>query len=610
MSLITAQNISIKFGVNVIFKEVDFSLEENERVCIIGRNGAGKSTLMKVITETILPDSGEVNIDKNIVVGFLSQSLPDITDETVFEFVKKGLQKQEDRISDFQDLSIKLETESTNKSLLKQVEDLHALIDIMGGWDSDQRVKEIISQLGLPEKKKISELSGGWLRRVSLGQVLVEEPDLLLLDEPTNHLDINSIEWLEYTLKKYSGSVVFITHDRSFLQNVATRILEIDRTKILNWPGNYKNYIQLKIQANIAEDSQNAVFDKKLKLEEEWIRKGVKARRSRNMGRVRNLEKLRDEKEGMVKRQKTANISISSGDESGRKVVQLHNVSYKIGDSYILKDFKMTIQRGSKIGIVGNNGVGKTTLFNLLLAIIEPTSGSIKIGSNINLAYYNQTNQDFDLNKSVADNVNDGGTYIKIGGKERHIIGYLKSFLFSPEKSMEKMRNLSGGERNRAMLAKILSKDSNLLILDEPTNDLDVELIEVLEEQLKNYTGTLLLTSHDREFLDNCVDKVIVFEEDGVHMYEGNYSLWAKKGIQLKVAKSENPTKTKSTDENKSGKSEQQEAPEDTRVQMNYKIKNEYKNILDDMPKLEKEIKELTDKTGENDFYNKPFSEQ
>jgi ATP-binding cassette subfamily F protein uup len=382
----------------------------------------------------------------------------------------------------------------------------------------------------------MSELSGGWRRRVALARALVQKPDLLLLDEPTNHLDIVTIEWLEKVVYSFAGSVLFITHDRAFLQKLATRIVEIDRGKLSSWPGDYANFVLRKEKALEDEARSNALFDKKLEQEEIWIRQGVKARRTRNEGRARALVRMREERSKRIKQDGSARIHIEEADQSGRKVVRAKNVSYSYDGDPLIANFSTRIMRGDRIGILGNNGVGKTTLLRLLLGDLQPTTGTIKFGTNIEIGYFDQLRESLDESKSVADNVGDGRTYIQLNGKDRHIVGYLKGFLFSPKRSQTPVRALSGGERNRVILAKLFTRPANLLVLDEPTNDLDMETLEVLEDRLTSYSGTLIVVSHDREFLDNVVTSVLVFEDDGsVKEYVGGYSDWTRQGRALAV---------------------------------------------------------------------------
>ncbi|MDH4048906.1 MAG: ATP-binding cassette domain-containing protein [Gammaproteobacteria bacterium] len=536
MSLIRFEDLSLDFGEQKILTGAEFAIEPGERICLIGRNGAGKSTTLKLITGQLEPDHGEVVRKSGLVISQLAQSLPEEMHQRVHDVVRSGLTGIQALLDEYQRRS----AEDLDRQGLLDLQLLHQQIDAHGGWNIEQRVESTITELDLPAEKKMSELSGGWKRRVALARALVQKPDLLLLDEPTNHLDIVTIQWLENVVYSYEGSVLFITHDRAFLQKLATRIVEIDRGKLTSWPGDYANFVRRKEKALEDEAREHALFDKKLEQEEIWIRQGIKARRTRNEGRARALMRMREERAKRVKKDGSARIHIEEADQSGRKVVRAKNVSYSFDGKPLIEGFSTRIMRGDRIGILGNNGVGKTTLLRLLLGDLQPQSGTIKHGTNIEIGYFDQLRESLDETRSVADNVGDGKTYIKLNGKDRHIVGYLKGFLFSPKRSQTPVRALSGGERNRVILAKLFTRPANLLVLDEPTNDLDMETLEVLEDRLTSYNGTLIVVSHDREFLDNVVTSVLVFESDGrVQEYVGGYSDWLRHGRLL--AETENP---------------------------------------------------------------------
>jgi ATP-binding cassette subfamily F protein uup len=540
MALLRFEAISLAFADLVILKDADLVLEAGERVCLIGRNGAGKSTTLQLITGGLEPDEGEIFRDSNLVVSQLEQNLPEAMDQSVHAVVRSGLTDIEKLLHEYQRRS-QLDLDPQG---LRELEALHAKIDAHDGWHLEQRVEETISELGLPAAKKMNELSGGWRRRAALAKALVQRPDLLLLDEPTNHLDIATIKWLEDRVFSYHGAVLFITHDRAFLQRLATRIVEIDRGKLTSWPGDYQNFLRRKEKTLEDEALAHARFDKKLEQEEDWIRQGIKARRTRNEGRARALMKMREERARRVKRDPTARIHIEEAEQSGRKVIRAKNVSYRYGDEPLIENFSLKIMRGDRIGLIGNNGVGKTTLLRLLLGELAPRTGTIKHGTNLETGYFDQLRQTLDLEKSVAYNVGEGRTYIKLNGKDRHVVGYLTGFLFGPERSMTPVKALSGGERNRVILAKLFTRPANLLVLDEPTNDLDIETLEVLEQKLCDYRGTLIVVSHDREFLDNVVTSTVVFEDDGrIQEYVGGYSDWLRHGKQL--AEADNPFEAK-----------------------------------------------------------------
>ena len=530
MSLLRFEDIRLDFGEQVILRDAEFSIEPGERICLIGRNGAGKSTTLKLITGELEADQGEIIPKAGMIVSQLRQNLPDAMDLPVRDVILSGLKEIDALLGQYKEMS----AQKLDKHGLVELELLHAKIDAHDGWHIDQRVDATMTDLNLPTDKKMNELSGGWRRRVALARALVQKPDLLLLDEPTNHLDIATIKWLEDRIYSYQGAVLFITHDRAFLQRLATRIVEIDRGKLTSWPGDYSNFLRRKEKSLEDEETANARFDKKLGQEEVWVRQGIKARRTRNEGRVRTLLKMREEAAGRIKQDDKARIHIEEADQSGRKVIRAKNIGYSYDDENVIKDFSIKIMRGDRIGFIGNNGVGKTTLLRLLLGQLEPQTGTIKHGTNLEVGYFDQLRQTLDLEKSVAYNVGEGRTYINLNGKDRHIVGYLKGFLFTPKRSSMPVKALSGGERNRVILAKLFTRPANLLVLDEPTNDLDIETLEVLEKKLCDYAGTLLVVSHDREFLDNVVTSTVVFEADGrAKEYVGGYSDWVRHGHQL-----------------------------------------------------------------------------
>jgi ATP-binding cassette subfamily F protein uup len=593
MSLIRFEDLSLEFGEQKILSGADLSIEPGERVCLIGRNGAGKSTTFKLITNAIEPDHGEIVRKSGLVISQLDQSLPDAGDQPVRDVVRSGLTAIQALLDEYHRRS----GQELGRDGLRQLEELHRQIDAHGGWNIEQRVETTISELSLPAHKKMNELSGGWRRRVALARALVQKPDLLLLDEPTNHLDIVTITWLENVIRSYDGSVLFITHDRAFLQRLATRIVEIDRGKLTSWPGDFKNFLRRKEEAVAAESRENAEFDKKLEQEEIWIRQGVKARRTRNEGRVRALQKMRAERSKRVGQESSARIHIEESEASGRKVIRAKNVCYRFGNEPLIDNFSIQIVRGDRIGILGNNGVGKTTLLRLLLGDIEPQSGTIKHGTNLEIGYFDQLREALDEEKSVADNVGDGRTYIKLNGKDRHIVGYLKGFLFTPKRAMTPVKSLSGGERNRIILAKLFTRPANLLILDEPTNDLDMETLEVLEAKLAEYTGTLIVVSHDREFLDNVVTSTIVFEEGGkIQEYVGGYSDWLRHGKALadndKQATGSKPQQSRS------------DIPDSpVPIKLTYKEQRELEQLPEKIESLESLVAELGNRISASDFY-------
>jgi ABC transport system ATP-binding/permease protein len=528
MTLLSLDSIGLSYGLPPLLDEVSFAIERGERLCLIGRNGAGKSTLLRIVAGEIPPDSGRVHASQGLRIGRLAQEVPEDTDASVFEVVASGLGELGALVHEYFARSHALGADASEQDLARLAELQHQLED-QGGWEIEQRTERVISRLGLDAEARLKSLSGGMQRRVMLARALVVEPDLLLLDEPTNHLDIDSIAWLEEFLVGFQGALLFITHDRRFLQRVATRILELDRGRLTDWPGDYANYLRRREERLHAEAQANAHFDRKLAEEEVWIRQGIKARRTRNEGRVRALESMRDERRERRELQGTARLRLSESDRSGKLVVEAEDVTHRWGDKTVIRDFSTLILRGDKIGVVGPNGAGKSTLLKLLLGKLEPQQGRIQRGANLQVAYFDQMRAQLDPEKTVWDNVAGGSDQIEIEGNSRHVLSYLKDFLFTPERARQPVKALSGGERNRLLLAKLFTRPANLLVLDEPTNDLDTETLELLEELLLNYAGTLLLVSHDRALLDNVVTSTLVFEGDGVvRDYVGGYEDWLR----------------------------------------------------------------------------------
>ena len=605
MTLLRCDNLNIHFGDYPLLTDANFSIEPGERVCLIGRNGAGKSTLLKIILGEVPPDTGVMHRRDNLTVSVLEQQLPAAENLTVLEVVQQGLGELIELIERFSEISATAETAKD----LEEMEVMQSRIDTLGGWQPEQQVDAIITQLGLPRDSYMSELSGGWRRRVALARALVCKPDLLLLDEPTNHLDISTIEWLEHEVRGYQGSVIFITHDRAFLQRLATRIVEIDRGQIISWPGDYNNYLQLKEQANEEEETRNALFDKRLAQEETWIRQGIKARRTRNEGRVRALEAMRRERSKRLNQQGKAKIEISSADGSGKKVIEAKNVTHGYGGNELLQDFNLRVMRGDRIGIIGNNGVGKSTLLKILLGQLTPDTGSSKVGTNLTIGYFDQVRQELEWDKSVAWNVGEGKDNITINGVDRHVVGYLKNFLFTPARAMTPVSRLSGGECNRVLLAKLFTQSNNFLVLDEPTNDLDIEMLEVLEEKLVEYDGTLIIVSHDRDFMDNVVTSTLVFEGDGnVVEYQGGYSDWAARGKSLNINDTPDIPDQPELSEATTTSSSQPTAPK-SNVKLSYKLQRELDQLPKTIEELEQKLEALQTAMAGPSFYDKPFSE-
>jgi ATP-binding cassette subfamily F protein uup len=530
MSLIQLLNVDYSVGGPLLLEQVNLSLEAGERVCIVGRNGAGKSTLMKLVAGEIHADDGEIRLQGGTRIARLTQEVPQDTTGSVFDVVAEGLGELGHLLARYHHL---LETGD-----MDALGDVQSQIEAQNAWDLDSRVHQVIERLELPAETDFGDLSGGMKRRVLLGQALVRDPNLLLLDEPTNHLDIEAIAWLESFLKNFSGSVVFITHDRSFLRALATRIVEIDRGNVTSWPGDYDNYLRRREERLHAEAQAVAHFDRKLAQEEVWIRQGIKARRTRNEGRVRALKDLRNERAERREGAGTARISLANAQAGGRKVAETKHVTQAYGGRTLLHDLSTTIMRGDRVGIIGPNGAGKSTLLKILLGELAPQEGEVSLGTGLQIAYFDQHRSTLDDTMNALDNVAQGREFIELNGSRKHIIGYLQDFLFSPERARAPITRLSGGERNRLLLAKLFAQPSNLLVMDEPTNDLDVETLELLEEILGEYTGTLLLVSHDRDFIDNVVTSTLVLEGEGqVGEYIGGYNDWLRQRPAAAVVK-------------------------------------------------------------------------
>ncbi|TDJ66805.1 MAG: ATP-binding cassette domain-containing protein [Proteobacteria bacterium] len=602
MALFTLDGISLAFGDHIILKRANFVLDPGERVCLIGRNGAGKTSLLKLITGKLEPDDGEIQFSTGIQISQLDQALPSVTDMTVYEFVAVGLGEQRNLI----DLYTERSSGELDNTGLAELEALQRRIDAHGGWNIDQQVKTVLSELNLPGSRRLDELSGGWQRRVGLAQALVCNPDLLLLDEPTNHLDLTTIEWLEKRVLGFRGSVMFITHDRAFLQRLATRIVEIDRGKLRSWPGDYRTYLRDKDRLVEEEARSDSVFDKKLAAEETWIRQGIKARRTRNEGRVRALQAMRAVHAARIKPDAKARIHVEEAERSGRKVIEARNISYRYGDEPLIEKMSIKIMRGDRIGLIGNNGVGKSTLLRILIGELAPLSGTIKLGTNLEIGYFDQLREQLDPDKTVAEIVGDGRDYIKINGKERHVIGYLKGFLFSAKRAMTPVRSLSGGECNRIILARLFTRPTNFLVLDEPTNDLDIETLEVLEDRLVDYSGTLIVVSHDREFLDNVITKTLVFESAGrIGQYVGGYTDWLRQGNILTEV--DTPTQKKTTTIRNRSTTRNGAA---TNKKLTFKLKHELEQLPERIDTLERELSTLHGQTITPGFYARAFTER
>jgi len=595
MPMLRLENISLAYGHLPLLSHVELQVELGERVCVVGRNGAGKTTLFRVIMGTASADEGQIWRADTLRVAHLEQEVPPDTEQTIFEVVAGGLGELGSVLSQYhrlvQDAGIE------KHDALDELARLQSRIESLGGWNVNQRVETVLTRLSLPDHVRLSDCSGGTRRQVMLARALVSDPDLLLLDEPTNHLDINAITWLEKYLENYRGALMFITHDRTFVRRVATRIVELDRGKLVSFPGDFDAYLRKKDELLDIEERANAKFDKQLAEEEAWIRRGIKARRTRNEGRVRALQVMRHEKAERLEAQEKARFGIDSGALSGRLVVDVRSVSFGFGENVIIRDLSTRILRGDRVGIIGPNGSGKSTLLRLVLGDLKPDRGEVVLGTQLQVAYFDQHRRTLDPNKTVRENLSDSD-YVSVRGRSRHVIGYLKDFLFPPARIDSPVKALSGGERNRLLLAKIFTQSANMMVLDEPTNDLDVDTLDLLEELLAAYEGTLLLVSHDRTFLDNVVTSTLVFEGEGKFLeYAGGYEDWERYQRQIPAANSRAqrtaaavavPVKARSSEK---------------RRRLSYKEQRELDELPAKIEALEGEQVELHVRMGSGDFY-------
>lgn len=589
MPLLKLDTVSVAFGLKPVLDKADLQIDEQERVGLIGRNGEGKSTLLKVLAGEVLPDAGQVWRQSGVIVATLEQSpeLPEAS--TIYEAVADSLGEVGHLIARYHDMLLDPNVD------LDALGSLQHQFEALDGWSLQQRVDSVLSRLNLPADKKISELSGGWKRRVGLARALVVDPDVLLLDEPTNHLDMETIVWLEKQLETFRGTVVCITHDRVFLQNISKRIIEIDRGQLTSWSCNYQQYLERKAAALESEEKTNAEFDKKLAREEVWIRQGIKARRTRNEGRVRALESLRKERAQRRNLAGPAKLEVDKGERSGKLVIEAENISIAYDGRRMLHDFSCRLMRGDRVGLVGPNGIGKSTLIKALLKEIELDEGLVKHGTKLQVAYFDQHRDVLDLEKTVIDLVSDGRDTITINGRDRHIISYLGDFLFAPERARSPAKVLSGGERNRIMLAKLFSQPANFIVMDEPTNDLDVETLELLEELLIDYAGTLILVSHDRKFLENVATSFWFFEGDGkITEYVGEIPNWSK------IIKDN----AQAVQANKSGKVAAPANKAAVKPKLSFKVKKELEELPKQIEKLEKQLAQLQQLTSTPEFHS------
>lgn len=590
MSLISLNNVSISFGADPILDEANLIIEPNERIGLIGRNGAGKSTLLKLIDGDIQADEGELRRKQNLVTGRLIQEVPNTIEMDIRSVVALGDRSRGEHLAELYSQENKIRDTNSDD---KVADDLQMLVTETDGWNLDLEVKTLCSKFDLEPLTKFNELSGGMKRRVLMARALVMNPDILLLDEPTNHLDIETILWLENLLLSLNITLIIVSHDRSFIDKLCTKIIELDRGQLSSWPGNYQAYLTNKAKALEEEETHNAKFDKKLAQEEVWIRQGIQARRTRNEGRVRALKKMREERRQRREQQSVAKINLNQGGKSGKIVIEAEDLVAKFDDKLVIDDFSCRIVRGDKVGIIGPNGCGKSTLIKILTGELEPNSGSVKVGTNLDIAYLDQHRSEIRDDLSVQDNVS-GNTEITINGQTKHIMGYLQDFLFSPSRVRAPAAKLSGGERNRLMLAKLFTKPFNFLVLDEPTNDLDYETLELLEQLLMDYSGTLLLVSHDRTFLNNVVSSTIAFEGNGkVREYIGGYEDWLRQRSAQSTQTQAPKKNTKTSTDKTTNKPEK----------LSYKHQRELDQLPEKIAKLETQVDELQTEMADSAFY-------
>ncbi|GGP65570.1 ABC transporter ATP-binding protein [Shewanella saliphila] len=606
MSLVRINNGSLAYGYTPLLHNADFTIEPGERVCIVGRNGAGKSSLMKVLSGDVLLDDGEFNIANDVNVSRLQQDPPKAETGSVYSYIAAGLKEIGEALEKYHQLSHDVADANPDdmERMLNQMQRIQEVLDHNNGWQLDSRIIQNCQLLGLDPDKPLNELSGGWQRKVALARALVVEPDLLLLDEPTNHLDIDTIEWLEQFLLNFKGAIVFVSHDRGFIQRMATRIVDLDRGVVTSWPGSYQAYLDGKQEWLRVEAEKNAHFDKKLAEEETWIRQGVKARRTRNEGRVRALKALRAERGERLNRQGNAKMAVSDTERSGKLVFDVKNVNYNLPDKDLVKNFNTTVMRGDRIALIGPNGCGKSTLIKLLIEKLQPQSGEIKVGTKLEVAYFDQYREALDPEKTVEENVGEGKSTVTINGQDRHILSYLQDFLFSPMRARTPVKALSGGEKNRLLLARLLLRPANLIILDEPTNDLDIETLELLESLLTDFEGTLLIVSHDRAFIDNTVTSSWWFAGNGHWSeYVGGYQDAISQGAKFY---SEEPVATNVVQPKPVVETKPVKAPEKAAKKLSYKLQKELEALPSQMEKLEQEIETLQQTVSSADFYNQP----
>ena len=601
MSLISIHGAYLSFSDAPLLDNTELHIEENERVCLVGRNGAGKSTLMKIINREQPLDDGRIIYEQDLVVARLQQDPPRNVQGSVYDFVAEGVDEQAEYLKAYHAISHLVMTDPSDKNL-NEMGRLQTILDHQNLWQLETRIHDVLKQIGLDADAPLSSLSGGWLRKAALGRALVSNPRVLMLDEPTNHLDIETIDWLEGFLKTFQGSIIFISHDRSFIRNMATRIVDLDRGKLVSWPGDYDLYLASKEEALRVEEMQNAEFDRKLAQEEVWIRQGIKARRTRNEGRVRALKALRNERSERREVMGKANMQVEEASRSGKIVFEMENLNYSVDGKQLVRDFSTQVQRGDKIALIGSNGCGKTTLLKLMLGQLKADSGRVHIGTKLEVAYFDQHRAELDPDRTVMDNLAEGKQEVMVNGKPRHVLGYLQEFLFHPKRAMTPVRALSGGERNRLLLARLFLKPSNLLILDEPTNDLDVETLELLEELVDGYQGTVLLVSHDRQFVDNTVTECWIFEGNGeIGSFVGGYHDAQRQRAAYKQTRAQGKAAPVARQESSKAEPEKRAASK-----LSYNLQRELEQLPQKMEELESKLEALQAKVADGEFFSQP----
>lgn len=604
MPLIRLDKISMAFGAKPLLDNVDFQIDPGERVALVGLNGAGKSTLLKLVAGHHKQDGGEYWVSPTCRIAELPQAMPAADERLVRDVVTAGLKDIEALRKAYDELAQSPDAD------MKKLDDLQHKIEAVDGWQLEQRVQRVVEQLELPAEKRMSELSGGWRRRAALGAALVQQPDLLLLDEPTNHLDIETIEWLEQQLMEFKGGLLIISHDRALVDRLATRIVELDRGILTSFPGSYSAYVTLKQKLLEEEEKHNAEFDKKLAQEERWIRQGIKARRTRNEGRVRALKKMRNEHADRRERSGKVNFALEGAEKSGKRVAELKGVGLGYNGEMLFQHFNFSLLRGDRIGLIGPNGAGKSSLLSVLLGEQAPHEGEVKLGTNLKVAYFDQLRAQVDPEKTVIDNIAEGRESITINGRQRHLISYLNDFMFAPERARTPVKALSGGETNRVLLAKLFSQPANLLVLDEPTNDLDIETLELLEEIILDFEGTILLVSHDRSFLDNVVTSTLVFEGDGrLCEYVGGYQDWLRQRPRPLKAEDKKEKKAEVAEAKPKPEAAEKTAAPTKKKKLSYKLQRELDELPALLEKAETELADLQEQTAAPDFYQKAHDE-